>query len=331
LKHTNSLARQASLYPYVRNNFKVLTVIVIMNRGWQKQYDNESLEKLFIAYLKAIQKSYIDLSKQHRIRIERWVEKLATVSVTHNHRWRRDRNAYAKLLLSMVVAKTLRDPFNQAPPDGPLPSFPTHIKFRMSEVAGIHESAFWSDLYQRLGDPSFNLVHSLEDSSRMIEDFADSRLANTSRRSNARDAYDRYHPPESRNGSGILTSEMESLNDIIIKQQIQIADLKQRMNDQTLHYELQLQRLRLGQNTSHESFRASHDSGSHIDFTQVNYGSPSRNFEAYQSDNSKLSQHSSSHNIPPVLPACGAVPERLSDDDFLAYVDSFEKDIRKQI
>eukprot|EP00602_Paraphysomonas_sp_CaronLab_P012581 CAMPEP_0185040888 /NCGR_PEP_ID=MMETSP1103-20130426/39521_1 /TAXON_ID=36769 /ORGANISM="Paraphysomonas bandaiensis, Strain Caron Lab Isolate" /LENGTH=718 /DNA_ID=CAMNT_0027580387 /DNA_START=228 /DNA_END=2384 /DNA_ORIENTATION=- len=67
---------------------------------------------------------------------------------------------YARLLLDTVFkavsesAKWFPEPFNILPPDGPLPAFPTHLKLKLKNTIGTHESYFWRDLYDRLIPPA---------------------------------------------------------------------------------------------------------------------------------------------------------------------------------
>mmetsp|Transcript_8161 Transcript_8161/g.12196 ORF Transcript_8161/g.12196 Transcript_8161/m.12196 type:complete len:111 (-) Transcript_8161:251-583(-) len=82
------------------------------------------------------------------IRVEKWVEKL--VIVGKNHVWKKDRNMYARLLLSMVIAKTMEEPFHTTPSDGPLSPFPVYLKSKLKGVVGPHESFFWRDVYERM-------------------------------------------------------------------------------------------------------------------------------------------------------------------------------------
>lgn len=113
----------------------------------------ESLEKSFVACLHEIETRYISLPKSTRIRVEKWVEKFA--STGGNVSWRRNRNMYAKLLLSMIIAKDLTEPFHLLPPDGPLAPLPSHLKARSRNSAGPHESVFWRELYNRMKRPQF--------------------------------------------------------------------------------------------------------------------------------------------------------------------------------
>ncbi len=79
-----------------------------------------------MSVLHEIERYYTDLSKGTRIRVEKWVQKLAMTG--HNITWKRHRNAYAKLLLHMVLNRQLEAPFNSLPPEGSLSSFPVHLK-----------------------------------------------------------------------------------------------------------------------------------------------------------------------------------------------------------
>jgi len=64
----------------------------------------------FFSYLEDIERNYFTLhSKQDRIRVQKWVEKLVTSvsvgSTNTNPAWRAHRDAYAKLLASMLSSK----------------------------------------------------------------------------------------------------------------------------------------------------------------------------------------------------------------------------------
>lgn len=43
--------------------------------------------------------------------------------------WKKNRNAYAKLLLEQLRCGKLAEPFNALPPDGPLPTLPKHTVY----------------------------------------------------------------------------------------------------------------------------------------------------------------------------------------------------------
>ncbi|EAR83943.2 hypothetical protein TTHERM_00773530 (macronuclear) [Tetrahymena thermophila SB210] len=83
--------------------------------------ENQQLDDEFVNVMLEVEQKYTILSKHERIRIEQWTKKLCTV--TTNKIWKKNRNLYAKELLSMVIASKLREPFTRMPPDGPLPKF----------------------------------------------------------------------------------------------------------------------------------------------------------------------------------------------------------------
>lgn len=89
--------------------------------------DEEFVKFMVRSSQTSIEDSYIDFGKHEKIRIEQWVrttksKKLCQATV--NPVWKKNRNAYARLLLGMVHSKTLSDPFTKVPPSGPLPQLP---------------------------------------------------------------------------------------------------------------------------------------------------------------------------------------------------------------
>eukprot|EP01017_Pseudomicrothorax_dubius_P022912 TRINITY_DN2467_c0_g10_i1.p1 TRINITY_DN2467_c0_g10~~TRINITY_DN2467_c0_g10_i1.p1 ORF type:complete len:501 (-),score=103.81 TRINITY_DN2467_c0_g10_i1:114-1616(-) len=74
----------------------------------------------FIRVMYEIERSYSDLSKHEKIRVEQWTKKLC--QITTNMTWKLNRNLYARLLLDFVLKKRLEEPFSKMPPDGPLPT-----------------------------------------------------------------------------------------------------------------------------------------------------------------------------------------------------------------
>mmetsp|Transcript_29435 Transcript_29435/g.52709 ORF Transcript_29435/g.52709 Transcript_29435/m.52709 type:complete len:281 (-) Transcript_29435:25-867(-) len=83
---------------------------------------NSKLDDEFIKHMTEIEAVYVDFNKHEKIRVEQWSKKLCQVTV--NPVWKKNRNAYAKLLLEMVHKKVLSDPFSKVPPSGPLPQLP---------------------------------------------------------------------------------------------------------------------------------------------------------------------------------------------------------------
>jgi hypothetical protein len=71
--------------------------------------------------------------------IRRKVECWACVQ-TSNAVWKRQRNAWARLLLQQLRAGRLEEPFNTAPPDGTLPALPKHITYSYSSPRSPHSS-----------------------------------------------------------------------------------------------------------------------------------------------------------------------------------------------
>lgn len=120
---------------------------------------SSGLDRSFLVTIKEIERVYIFLSKQQKIRTEKWVEKLV-ISGVENYVWKKHRNNYAKLLLHMVLLKRLSAPFHILPPDGQLCQFPKHFTlYELRDKApDPHQLAFWSDITSRLNDPQMNGV-----------------------------------------------------------------------------------------------------------------------------------------------------------------------------
>eukprot|EP01031_Cornospumella_fuschlensis_P029458 gene29458-35557_t len=173
-------------------------------------------EEAFVRCLQEIERTYVHLPKSLRIRTEKWIEKL--VSTGSNLVWRKHRNAYVRLLLNMVVTRTFSEPFHVLPPEGPLPSFPAHVKAFQKDLIGPHETKFWRELYQRATEvakenPSTDAVNS-------------SILA-----SNAADS--------------AVFKEVRNLNLLIREQAVKIDQLEQQLKHERMQYELEIQRLHL--------------------------------------------------------------------------------------
>lgn len=183
---------------------------------------SSGLDRSFLVMIKEIERGYQHLLKQHRLRIEKWIEKLVTSSV-ENLVWRKHRNEYAKLLLHMVILKRLSEPFHKVPPDGPLAQFPKHLtQYRMKDKASdAHELTFWREIYQRLAE-----------------------------KQQANESYSVFKPDESME-SHYSFSVKDTHNDRELKylklcdgeHKIRIELLEQQLKDEKLHYGLQVQRL----------------------------------------------------------------------------------------
>lgn len=122
--------------------------------------DNQ--EYSFLLWVKEIEMRYIELPKDQRIRVERWLDKL--VGIDTNYEFVKERNMYAKLLLDMVFAKKLSFPFHTAPPEGSLPRFPNHLRLSLKSMVGAHETHFWRELYKRVvtaDNPSLEEIYEI--------------------------------------------------------------------------------------------------------------------------------------------------------------------------
>ena len=107
------------------------------------------LDEAFRETLDSIRTSYRALTSQSlKIRVEKWCMKLvSTGSSTGNRVFAKHRNNYARLLLYMVQNKKFEEPFNTLPPEGPLPSFPSHQRMHITNESSLNrETSFWNDL-----------------------------------------------------------------------------------------------------------------------------------------------------------------------------------------
>ncbi len=117
-------------------------------------------KETFIASILEIEALYSEFPKSLRIRIERWVEKL--VNSGSNPAFTTHRNAYTKLLLSMVRQSRFSEPFHRMPPDGRLAPFPTHLKSKLRPVEApaayeaVSNDGFWGDMRARAEDNGKN-------------------------------------------------------------------------------------------------------------------------------------------------------------------------------
>jgi len=120
---------------------------------------SSSNAEMFISSIQEIESRYSEFPKSLRIRIERWVEKL--VDSGSNPAFTAHRNAYTKLLLSMVRTARFNEPFHRMPPDGRLAPFPTHLRSRIRNIdappaasqdaaGSASEDGFWGDMRSRV-------------------------------------------------------------------------------------------------------------------------------------------------------------------------------------
>ena len=191
------------------------------------------MDSVFASCLSEIEKSYLVLPKTSRIRVERWVEKLAATG--NNPVWKRHRNDYAKLLLTMVSNRTLNAPFNAIPPEGPLPPFSNQFKIPNRNLLGPHETSFWRGLYQQFeGDNATNDTKNSFESEK--EDYLASAMkSKLSTSFNIPTATSASCPP--------LHREIQTQNMLIREQSQRIKLLEQQLQDERTQHELQIQRL----------------------------------------------------------------------------------------
>lgn len=173
------------------------------------------MDKPFADCIKEIESNYVSFPKANRIRIEKWVEKLVTSSDS-NPKWRRHRDLYARLLLSMVISKRLDDPFTQLPPDGPLQSFPMEKIYKCKDLLGPRESMFWRQMYNTLTSVSSMKSSALENESSLL------------RRS--------FNTP-------IPGRDVHNLNLIIKEQANRIELLEEKLHEERLRHEMQIRQL----------------------------------------------------------------------------------------
>lgn len=181
--------------------------------------DWEALETSFLKCLREIEKAYLVLPKAQRIRVEKWIEKL--VLTGNNPTWRKHRNAYTRLLLNQVIAKHLTEPFNIIPPDGPLPTFPLHLKPAMKDLLGPHETSFWRGVYERYQD--------VPNKENLIYD--------------GQSFHYQAHEPSNQPPSFAYGREVDNLNLLIKEQNQRIQLLEQQLHEERVKNELQVQRL----------------------------------------------------------------------------------------
>ena len=129
-------------------------------------------DRQYLSILHEIERYYRELNRGYQIRVEKWIWKLSCTGA--NPTWKKHRNAYAKLLCNMILNKDLGGPFATVPPEGPLSSFPVHLRsYSVKGAAGwssgaylasSHLSSFWRDLYQKVHDSPIGLDPNLASS-----------------------------------------------------------------------------------------------------------------------------------------------------------------------
>lgn len=184
---------------------------------------SSGLEVSFLVMVKEIERNYQSLSKQLKIRIEKWIVKLVTSGV-ENYVWRKSRNEYAKLLLHMVLLKRLSDPFHILPPDGQLHQFPGYLSSSNyhNKAADANQISFWDEIYSRLA-----------------ERMASTRITSSVNDHNSAASYDDNFMVNEAN----FRREAKQSRTQNTEHQLRIRYLEQQLRDEKLHYGLQVQRL----------------------------------------------------------------------------------------
>jgi hypothetical protein len=299
---------------------------------------NDTLDRTFMDAIKEIELNYISLSKPLRLRIEKWIEKLCTVSGIIT--WRKERNIYTRLLLNMIMRRQLTEPFHTLPPDGSLPNLANYLK-RNPDDLGTHESRFWRDLYKRVGvSPEKSKPVNIE-----VEDV------------------NRYNNNSNNNSNNNnQQNELKTLNNLVREQAIRIKLLEHQLHDERIQTELQIQRLQhlhrselnnLQQqasniytgNSTNTNTNSSHhhnvNSSQFVDNFIHNMKSEINSTTPLKYENPVTSYHH--YDIPSVTASSSVITEEISKskedlhdskpptdpDAFLAYLEKFQNDIKK--
>jgi Domain of unknown function (DUF4485) len=185
---------------------------------------SSGLDVSFLVMVKEIERNYQSLSKQLKIRIEKWIVKLVT-SGAENYVWRKHRNEYAKLLLHMVLLKRLSDPFHILPPDGQLSQFPRYLSSSNfhEKAVDAHQIDFWNDIYHRI----------------------DSKMPVTKITSpvHVRHCTASYDDSSTAKEANVTWESKQSRVSEFSEFQLRIQYLEQQLRDEKMRYALQVQRL----------------------------------------------------------------------------------------
>ncbi|CAJ1412228.1 unnamed protein product [Effrenium voratum] len=87
----------------------------------------DPLDAEFAATLRRVEASLAGAPKHLRIRGEQWAQRLGLLSKLRQPLFQKDRNLHADLLLRCIQEGTWTEPMDKHPPEGPLPSLPTHV------------------------------------------------------------------------------------------------------------------------------------------------------------------------------------------------------------
>ena len=204
------------------------------------------MDNVFIECVKEIEHHYVAFPKVYRFRIEKWVEKLA-LAADSNPTWRKHRDCYIKLLLSMVMIKKLEDPFDKLPPSGPLLSFPADEILRLKSVVGARESVFWRNLYDVMSNKESN---------------NNKPVSNISYQA-------------TKKSTMIPGDDIQHLNLIIREQTNRIQMLEERLRDERINHEIQLKQVVQNYETAlqhiqHQPSQSSYSSNTNINTNNTN-------------------------------------------------------------
>lgn len=183
------------------------------------------LDELFKADLAEIRATYVDLPTQAlKIRVEKWCVKLVSTGSTSGNRiFSKHRNDYAKLLLHMVKRKRLEAPYHTSPPDGPLPTFPAHLRMHIrgdvEKSSQERENLFWNELNEDFNEGKEDRREG--DTSMLFGSSKDSKSAQEKFQEN----------------------EIDRLQGILRENDNRISSLRQQIREERLKHEIELQRL----------------------------------------------------------------------------------------
>ncbi|KAL0038714.1 hypothetical protein WJX79_004605 [Trebouxia sp. C0005] len=88
------------------------------------------MDEVFSKVRVAIEQHSGLLKREAAVRLKVWLAKLS--EQTNNPVWKKNRNAYSKLLLNQLKQGCLEKPFNAAPPAGPLQTLPASLTYSFS-------------------------------------------------------------------------------------------------------------------------------------------------------------------------------------------------------
>ncbi|KAL3138552.1 hypothetical protein ABBQ32_006328 [Trebouxia sp. C0010 RCD-2024] len=97
----------------------------------------QKMDEVFSKVQVAIEQHAALLKRDAAVRLKLWLSKLSEQGAsptlqTNNPVWKKNRNAYAKLLLNQLKQGRLEKPFNAAPPSGPLQTLPASLTYAFS-------------------------------------------------------------------------------------------------------------------------------------------------------------------------------------------------------